>query len=194
MPAKDWHSEEKVKTQISKFYDLNAKTPNVEMKQAKQELRKLVTGLEVDLKSMKLCKVLEYTGSSYEGLKITSDGLEFDIMCVMEGEDVKVMEIDGNPAFVNLQLKGNLPNDVLQSFVTDGGVISPQKVLSRYMGEVTKILDKLAAKERGKITLKNSGPAICLTLKTERDDDWFSVDFVPSIRLQQNGQYNINFL
>ena len=119
MPAKDWHSEEKVKTQISKFYDLNAKTPNVEMKQAKQELRKLVTGLEVDLKSMKLCKVLEYTGSSYEGLKITSDGLEFDIMCVMEGEDVKVMEIDGNPAFVNLQLKGNLPNNVLQSFVTD---------------------------------------------------------------------------
>ena len=187
MPAKDWHSEEKVKTQISKFFDLNAKTPNVEMKQAKQELRKLVTGLEVDLKSMKLCKVLEYTGSSYEGLKITSDGLEFDIMCVMEGEDVKVTEIDDNLAFVNLQLKGNLPNNVLQSFVTDG-------VLSTYMGEVTKILDKLAAKERGKITLKNSGPAICLTLKTERDDDWFSVDFVPSIRLQQNGQCNINFL
>ena len=193
MPAEDWHSEEKVKTQISKFYDVNAKTPNAEIKQAKQ-LRKLVTSLEVNLRSIKLCKVLEYTGSSYEGLKITSDGLEFDIMCVMEGEDVKVTEIDGYPAFVNLQLKGNLPNNVLQSFVTDGGVISPQKVLSRYMSEVTKIRDKLAAKERGKITLKYSGPAICLTLKTERDDDWFSVDFVPSIRLQQNGQYNINFL
>ena len=117
MPAKDWHSEENVKTQISKFYDVNAKTPNAEMKPAKQELRKFLTSLKVDLKHSKLCKILEYTGSSYEGLKITSDGIEFDVMCVVEVDDVKVTEIDCCPAYVNLQLKGNLPNNVLQSFV-----------------------------------------------------------------------------
>lgn len=187
LPLQDWCLKEDVKKQLMEFYEKQAKTPKEEMKKARQELEVLLKRFEVELKKKELCKRLEYTGSSFEGLKITSDGLEFDVMCILPGKDVVLIEIDECPGFVNLGFAGSTPN-ILQTFVEEtSNVVSPQRVVSKYISEITLIRNGLGKKEKERIDLKKSGPAVCIIFKHDNGNIWFKADFVPSIELQING-------
>ena len=84
------------------FYNKHAKTPKEDMRKARHELDIHLKRFEVELRKKGLCKKLEFTGSSFEGLKITSDGLEFDVMCILPGKDIELIEIDECPGFANL--------------------------------------------------------------------------------------------
>ena len=118
LPLQDWCLKDDVKRQLKEFYEKHAKTPKEEMKKARQELEVLLKRFEVELKKKELCKRLEYTGSSFEGLKITSDGLEFDVMCILPGKDVELIQIDECPGFVNLGFTGSAPS-ILKTFVEE---------------------------------------------------------------------------
>ena len=64
--------------------------------------------IEMNLKKEGLCKKIEYTGSSYEGLKITEDGLEFDVMFIMDGKDIEIIELEKYPGFASLKIKNGV--------------------------------------------------------------------------------------
>ena len=194
MPSKDWHKRKDVKDQILNFYNIKAKTPNQEMQEAAQELEIYMKRFEVTLRKSGLCKRFEYTGSSYEGLKITADGLEFDIMCVLPMDDVEVTNIELYPGFVNLQVKEETENEVLRSFIDSTiNVLSPQKVVSKYYTEVNRIRSELGQEEQNSMEVKIVGPAIRLLFHKEGGDIWFTADLVPSIELRKNGQCIILF-
>ena len=190
MPSEDWHTEKDVRDRIINFYNKKAKTPNLEMQEAAQELEIYLKRFEVTLRKSGLCKRLEYTDSSYEGLKITADGLEFDIMCVLPMDDVEVMNIELYPGFVNLHIKEDTKNEVLRNF-TDftSNVLSPQKVVSKYYTEINRVRSKLGQEEQNSMGLKIVGPAVRLLFHKGSGDIWFTADLVPSLELRRNGQF-----
>lgn len=159
------------------------------MQEAAQELEIYLKRFEVTLRKSGLCKRFEYTDSSYEGLKITADGLEFDIMCVLPMDDVEVMNIELYPGFVNLHIKEDTKNEVLRNF-TDftSNVLSPQKVVSKYYTEINRVRSKLGQEEQNSMGLKIVGPAVRLLFHKGSGDIWFTADLVPSIELRRNGQ------
>ena len=187
LPLQDWCLKDDVKRQLKEFYEKHAKTPKEEMKKARQELEVLLKRFEVELKKKELCKRLEYTGSSFEGLKNTSDGLEFDVMCILPGKDVELIQIDECPGFVNLGFTGSAPS-ILKTFVEEtGNVVLPHRVVNKYISEITLILNGLGEKEKERVEIKKSGPAVCIIVKHDSGSIWFKADFVPSIELQING-------
>lgn len=188
LPLQDWYLKDDVKKQLMEFYNKHAKTPNEDMRKARHELDVHLKRFEVELRKKELCKKLEFTGSSFEGLKITSDGLEFDVMCILPGKDIELIEIDECPGFVNLGFGSSTSNKILESFLDEtSNVISPKKVVSKYFSEITLIRNDLGKKDKERMELKTSGPAVCLTFKNENSDIWFKADFVPTIELELNG-------
>ena len=188
LPQQDWYLKDDVKKQLMEFYNKHAKTPNENMKKARHELDIHLKRFEVELRKKELCKKLEFTGSSFEGLKITSDGLEFDVMCILPVKDIELIEIDECPGFVNLGFGRSMPSKILQNFVDEtSNVISPKKVVSKYFSEIALIRNDLGKKEKERMELKTSGPAVCLTFKNENNDIWYKADFVPTIGLEVNG-------
>ena len=56
------------------------------------------------MKKKGICKRLQKSGSTSEGLKI-NDQLEFDVMIVVNGENIRISNIVEYPGYAHLKLK-----------------------------------------------------------------------------------------
>lgn len=51
-----------------------------------------------------LCKGLQHSGSTTEGLKV-NDKMEFDVMIIARGDNLKITNVEGHPGYVHLTMK-----------------------------------------------------------------------------------------
>jgi hypothetical protein len=80
----DWHSGSELNDRARAFHDRFARQPPG-IDEAKGIHTRYMREIEVFLRREGCCSRIEYTGSTYEGVKVPKEGddLEFDIMVVM---------------------------------------------------------------------------------------------------------------
>jgi len=75
-----------------------------------------MTELAMLLRNMNACKHLEYTGSSFEGEKVSKSSedhdLEFDIMVILEGgRKLRAEPLEGTPCYAQLKIPKSAQED-----------------------------------------------------------------------------------
>lgn len=142
--------------------------------------------IEMNLKKEGLCKKIEYTGSSYEGLKITEDGLEFDVMFIMDGKDIEIIELEKYPGFASLKIKNGVTHSKLQNFVDlKTRFLLPHQFMENFLKDVQGIVGKF--NEGKRMELIRTGPSACLNMFQE-NEILFSVDLVPAFEIDNQGK------
>ena len=162
----------------------------------KEDLKAAKEKFEIVLKDLKLsfkenfltCKNTEYTGSTYEGLKISGDGLEFDVMFLFEGgEDLKVLPIKEEDGFAHLALIDKdiaKDNPITKSANKDGKILS-KKLKDKFKGTLQNFINN-SPQYKDLVAMKEHGPAIQFDVKRNKDDKdlWYSVDLLPSFEVK----------
>ena len=145
----------------------------------------------MNLKKEGLCKKIEYTGSSYEGLKITEDGLEFDVMFIMDGKDIEIIKLQKYPGFANLKIKDRITHSKLLKFVDlQTRFLLPHQFMKSFLQHVKDIVCKFSEGKRMKLI--RTGPSVCLNMY-QGNEILFSVDLVPAFEINDQGKLNANF-
>ena len=129
-------------------------------------------------------KNTEYTGSSYEGLKISGDGLEFDTMLIFAGgESLQVLPIESEEGFANLKIfDTDAAKASFEKYIDkETNIISSFKMKNKFMGALQEFLNK-EVKYKDLITMRQHGPAIQFDYK--EGDVVFSVDLTLSFQVQ----------
>ena len=143
----------------------------------------------MNLKEEGLCKKIEYTGSSCEGLKITEDGLEFDVMFIMDGKDIEIIELEKYPGFANLKIKNGITNSKLLNFVDlKTRFLLPHQFMKSFVKDVEGIVGKFS--EGKTMELIKTGPSACLNMFQE-NKILFSVDLVPAFEINNQGKLDV---
>jgi hypothetical protein len=82
----DWHSDAELNDAATRFHDKYARQPQ-RLDEARAVHKLFLDEIEQYLRSKDICSRIEYTGSSYEGVKVAKnaddDDLEFDVMIIM---------------------------------------------------------------------------------------------------------------
>ena len=144
------------------------------------------------MKKKGICKRLQKSGSTSEGLKI-NDQLEFDVMIVVNGENIRISNIVEYPGYAHLKLKQpskEKKKDNVQRFMDSHDIyISPAIFMREYFDEMKNILS-IEENERlnMEIEMKKIGPSVCLIFKQDNGDTWFKADIVPTIEIEKNGK------
>lgn len=162
---------------------MQCKTPTDEIKKAKGKHTIMMQQMEQEFQNLKEidCKKLEYTGSAYEGLKISSDRLEFDVMFVMDGKDLEPKII--SEGYCNMSPKD--PRDEKYYKYLDAGNLSPSKIRQKFFSLVQTFVNKYYPR---KIKVLEHGPAVQIDVQKENGTDvWYSVDLVPSYEVKYQG-------
>lgn len=194
----DWHDDQDVTENLDLFYKEKGKCPYELRKYAHRHLRLYLKHLESRMKRKGLCKKLQNSGSTTEGLKV-NDEMEFDVMSIFTGENLKITNIVGYPGYVHLSIKGGgqrFKENALQRFVDSNyNYLSPSLYMQENFEQI-KILVEEELEElehETQIKVKKNGPSICLTFKREEGDLLFKADIVPTIEIKENGK-SINCL
>lgn len=171
-----------MRKQLFKFYDKFAKTPTKEINKAKVKHEIYMKMLEVELKEEGWCKKLEYTGSSYEGLKITEDGLEFDVMFVIDGKGLETSLIPNREGYCNLHMQEGAVSKLFASFGNQEGMLMPKKMISEFFSVLQRTINKLKYEKLFKLRIH--GPAVQMDVNDDKGNFWYSVDLVPSVEVK----------
>lgn len=172
-----WHSSSALNEAVNKFHNQLCKQP--EMKRAKEvHTRYMRDIIETGLKQIGRCARLEFTGSSYEGVKVEDrQKLEFDVMIMMKGRDIQTSPVE--PGYVILTPKLARKEDPqFQDIIDQRGNISTELLANLFFGQIQKLVN--GHKElTEKVKLRKHGPAVQMDVY---DDGkiWFSVDLVPA--------------
>ncbi len=165
------------------------------MTEAKRLHERYTTIIDKDLRTRDICKRLEYTGSSYEGVKVMktpSDAdLEFDIQVILNGGDkLRAVEIPENPGFFKLRHKEfDTLRIQLQAYTDDPRLREnadqlPERTACTFYSELQKVInsnDEL----RNRINLRRHGPAIQMDVYKDlsKISKFYSVDMVPTFEV-----------
>ena len=173
---------------MDKFKDKYCKQPTKENKEAKKKLELLLKQLDNHFVTNFIkCKKSEYTGSSYEGLKLTGDGLEFDVMFIFSGgEYLKVLPIEGEEGFAELEISSDSDAGKHQfdKKYLDKDKISPSLIKNKFKGALQEFITK-SSDYKGILKMKEHGPAIQLDWEDkEKEELLFSVDLLLSFEVQ----------
>ena len=188
----DWHQKPVLVESLRRFHDNNARQPTDEMTKAKETHTKYINVIESKLKELGRCTRIEYTGSSYEGVKVSND-LEFDILVIipLKASEVHV-EPSRRPGFYTLRCDQSTRFDprLCDSMETDSLVLSPEKTTKSFLSTVQKIINT-DDDMRAKIILKRkpTAPSIQMDVLKNRNDPtpWYFVDVVPALEIDIPG-------
>jgi len=180
--AQDWHSSTECYEAVKSFHDRRARQPN--MTEARRIHEMYTNEIAVALRSNGTCHRLEYTGSSYEGVKVhkTPDDadLEFDVMVILRGgQDLTAEQIYGKPGFVTLRRRVQM--QAMSMAADSSGRILASNTTSEFCSELQKIINK-SANMKEKVKLRLHGPALQMDVyqdNTQRQKI-YSVDMVPT--------------
>ena len=154
------------------------------MKKAKEDF-------EIKLKQLKVkmeedfvpCKTIEFTGSSYEGLKITGDGLEFDVMLLLNGGDkLKAESIIDEEGFSHLLTKENVAYHPVISKCLQNDVVSSKKFKDKFKGIVQTFITDY---HKDTVRMIEHGPAIQIDVSKSASSQaiWYSVDLLSAFEV-----------
>ena len=171
MAEQAWHSKPEVTTMLQQFHEKYARQPTAAIDEARQTHTKYTNYLANELRKLEICSRVEYTGSAYEGVKVSND-IEFDIM---------VIKTAGNRMLTPLQapISGYY---YLQD--ENSSKVSPDKKVADFCGTLQKLINKHPEMSR-LVILRYHGPAVQIDVyRSEvdrmRNNVWYSVDVVLS--------------
>ena len=142
-----------------------------------------------------LCKRLQHSGSTTEGLKV-NDKMEFDVMIIARGENLKITNVEGHPGYVHLTIKEEskgYKKNTLQRYIDNSTYLSPSIFMQKIFKKIKAILEEEDLEEfegdtGTQVIVKKHGPSICLTFTTENGTFLFQADIVPTIEIIRNGK------
>ena len=174
------------------FYQQKGKYPYDSRVEAFERLKSYLHTIKAELQNEGLWERVQYSGSTSEGLKI-NDELEFDVMSIVSGENIKVSSVKEYPGYVHLKIKrGSYSNEenALQRFIDSSyNLLSPDKFMSEYFDQLETAVEELEESDQEiEIDIKRNGPAIRLTFDHLNGDMWFRADVVPTIEIEKNGK------
>lgn len=182
------------------FHDKYAREPKDNMTKAKRIHHDLMQEIESTFRRNGICHRLEYTGSSYEGVKvrkgIDEDDLEFDVMMVVDKHkyDLQVLEDNDRPGYAWLKInRGEQPSRGLDKvlkywnffgFISGDLYVDPNKTIDIFFGELQKLINE-SYQMKGKVKLRRHGPAVQMDVHPDSGvllwgPRLFSVDLVPA--------------
>ncbi len=127
---------------------------------------------------------IEFTGSAYEGIKVSETELEFDCMMVLKGGEnlQKVQLSPASPGYVKLKPVSGKEADFPKILDTNG-YLSSEKIKNVFFGDIQKVINNSAGLKVG-VKLKKHGPAIQMDVFKSNGDRWYSVDLVPAFEVR----------
>lgn len=178
---------------VKEFHDEYCRQPD--MTAAKQSLERYKNIIERELRAQDICKRLDYTGSSYERVKVNKsradEDLEFDIQVTMVGGDkLQAIPVTGHPGFARLAHKNFLV--VLTEALTDvkslvrNGNQLPEETARQFYSGLQKIINGNEEMSRT-IKLRRHGPAIQMDVYMDdaKRHKFYSVDLVPTFEIDE---------
>ena len=179
-----WHDKPETTKLLREFHEKHARQPQKEIVEAKQRHTEYTELIASELRAQGKCSRIEYTGSSYEGVKVSND-LEFDIMVIRTAGSQDLTPVPArNPGYYKLKVAGvGTDPDVFKDALGDNRCLSPIKTVDRFYGTLQKILNKHSARLRD-VTLRRHGPAIQMDVSRGKDVPWYSVDVVLAHEVQ----------
>ena len=183
----DAAKKEEIKTALKNFNDKYCSQPiKKEFTTAKSKLELLFSNLKMHLtENFMQVRNIEYTGSSYEGLKLSGDGLEFDAMFIFAGgENLQILPIEEEEGFANLKIldTDDAKTSLGKYIDKETNVISSFTMKNKFKGA----LQDFQKKYKDFISMKEHGPAI--QFDYEERDVKFSVDLLLSFEVQVQGE------
>ena len=168
-----WHNEPALQTKMRQFHDRNCCPPTDAMNSAKAKLMAIVRGiLEPKLKQKGYCDNLVYCGSSYQGLKVANDNLEWDIDLVIRRKDVRAVPESRGGYHVQLQ--------------SPQGAISGQEMRRKFQGYLWQLQSEVP--DLRSVTFHDNKAAVQMDVKNQHGSLWFQVDLVPTIEIGSGSQ------
>jgi len=178
MAEQAWHYKPEITTLLREFHENYARQPTKEIDEAKQRHTLYTDQVARELRAQGKCSRIEYTGSSYEGVKVSND-IEFDIMVIQTAGSRQLTPIPASsPGFYKLKLAdGESATDEFKDIVDGNRCLSPVKSVDSFFGTLQKIIDKHSDVFRN-VKLIRHGPAVEMDVSRGNDAPWYSVDVV----------------
>ena len=192
-----WHGDEELHGHLRDFHDIAARFPKKETDAARKFHTDLTKKLETELKNRGKCTRVEFTGSSYEGVKV-SNNIEFDVMMIasVSHNHVKV-EPTKHAGYFHLRAitdnKENVPVSKFKKMLTEKSLVSPNKAAGAFYGNVNRYVSK-TEDVRKKIKMKRHGPAAQLEVYKQGFEDkepWYFVDVVTAFEVMNGDSRSI---
>lgn len=190
MAAGGWYNSAEGLKAMRDFHQNFAREPTKEIKEAKKKLEEVIKDVTAwfAVHSNQLQKT-EYTGSSYEGLKIASSKMELDVMFIFKHGSK--LDVKTDPQFPRFAYLDPSETDAFKDYLMEGH-LSPDKIKNRFHGDLQLWLNSRKSEVRGEVKISYGGAAIRAEVfhKPEPHSDWqfwFDVDLVPAFEVNHNG-------
>ena len=193
--SEHWHNGQDVRQMLVMFYKEKARCLFRPRKDASEELNLYLNKLEAEMKKEGLWNKSQHSGSPEEDLKV-NDELEFDVMCIINGKNIDITNVEDYPGFAHLSIKeetkGNKEN-ILRKFVDSKcNYLSPIKFMKEYFRRIETAVEKIQEPElKTQIKMKKHGPAVCLIFEHSNGYRKFKVDIVPTIEIKKEGKFGL---
>ena len=190
-----WYNAQEVRQMLVTFYKEKARCLYHPRKEASEELNLYLNKLEAEMKKEGLWDRLQHSGSTEEDLKV-NDELEFDVMCIINGKNIDITNVEDYPGFAHLSIKegtkGHKENILQRSVDSKCNYLSPIKFMKEYFRQIETAVEK--TEELGlktQIKMKEHGPAVCLIFEHSSGFRKFKVDIVPTIEIKKEGKFGL---
>ena len=190
-----WYNAQEVRQMLVTFYKEKARCLYHPRKEASEELNLYLDKLEAEMKKEGLWDRLQHSGSTEEDLKV-NDELEFDVMCIINGKNIDITNVEDYPGFAHLSIKegtkGHKENILQRSVDSKYNYLSPIKFMKEYFRQIETAVEK--TEELGlktQIKMKEHGPAVCLIFEHSSGFRKFKVDIVPTIEIKKEGKFGL---
>ncbi len=127
---------------------------------------------------------IEFTGSAYEGIKVSGTNLEFDCMLILKGgENLEKIQLShASPGYVNLKPVSGKEDD-FPKILDKNGYLSSEKIKNVFFGDIQKVINDSAGLKVD-VKLRKHGPAIQMDVSRSNGKFWYSVDLVPAFEVK----------
>ena len=193
--SEHWHNAQDVRQMLVMLYKEKVRCLFRPRKDASEELNLYLNKLEAEMKKEGLWNKSQHSGSPEEDLKV-NDELEFDVMCIINGKNIDITNVEDYPGFAHLSIKeetkGNKEN-ILRKFVDSKcNYLSPIKFMKEYFRRIETAVEKIQEPElKTQIKMKKHGPAVCLIFEHSNGYRKFKVDIVPTIEIKKEGKFGL---
>ena len=184
MATKDsfaWHSNPAVHKRIDKFHETYCKEPTKDMQKARGTLVHLTRHvIQPQLKKMGMKGELIVSGSSFQGLKVQNDVLEFDVGLCFHDKTARAVTCADDSYYATLRPKpGKEFSGPYQ--LTGDGTISGDHWRNKFQSMFAFFQNTIPELGRDKVTFREHGAAIQMDVLRDDGSVWFNVDLVPTI-------------
>ena len=171
MAEQTCHKKPEVTKLLQQFHEKYARQPMKAIDEAKPTHTKYIKYLANELRKLGIARV-EYTGSAYEGVKVSND-IEFDIMMIKTAGNVKPVQTSTSGYYHLQEDDGRSRSHV-----------SPDKMVADFCGTLQKLINNHPDMSR-LVKLRKHGPAVQMDVYESEVDKkqtkpWYTVDVVLS--------------